>query len=66
MNNELIIDSPKRLYVKSTEKRIAIITELAEQKGISRCDLLNILIYDWVIQKVDEDLQQPIKDVFGY
>ena len=62
----MIEDSPKRLYVKSTEKRIAIVTELAEQAGIVRSDLLNNLIYDWVIQQVDPDLQQPIKDVFGY
>lgn len=67
MNQGLIeTDSPKRLYVTSTKKRIAIFTELAEQEGISRCDLLNELIFRWVILQVDEDLKKPIQDVFGY
>jgi hypothetical protein len=62
----LIEDSPKRIFVKSTERRIAIVTELDDQAGIDRSDLLNNLIYDWVIQQVDPDLQQPIKEIFGY
>ena len=59
-------DHLKRFMIHSSERRIAIIDELSEQAGIDRSDLLNQLMFNWVIKHVDPDLQQPIKDVFGY
>jgi len=59
-------DSAKRFMVHSTVKRINIMDTLLEQSAIDRNDLLNKLIFQWVISKVDEDLKQPVKEVFGY
>lgn len=59
-------DHPKRFMIHSTERRIAILDELSEQASVDRSDLLNNLIYKWIIKQVDEVLHQPIKDVFGY
>ena len=64
--NSIKSDSVKRFMIHSTVRRISILDELSEQAGIDRSDLLNKLMFNWIIEQVDQDLQQPIKDVFGY
>ena len=59
-------DSPKRFMIHSTVKRIDILDTLLEQAGIDRNDLLNQLMFDWIIKRVDPHLQQPVKEIFGY
>ena len=62
----MIQDKPKRFNAKSTEKRIAIFDELADQAGTDRNDLINKLMHQWSVRHVEDDLKQPVKDVFGY
>lgn len=64
--NSIKTDSVKRFMIHSTVKRIAILDELSEQAGIDRSDLLNQLMFNWILEQVDPELQQPVRDVFGY
>ena len=41
-------------------------SQVTEQAGIDRNDLLNQLMFNWIIKRVDQDLKQPVREIFGY
>ena len=52
--------------IHTTLKKLAILDELTEQAGIDRNDLLNQLMFNWILEQVDQELQPPIQEIFGY
>ena len=62
----VIMDSPNRIMVKSTDRRIRIFQAIAEKNHLDIHSIINSMMLEWVVKNLDDEkLVAPVKEIFN-